>query len=61
MWHRDFDADVKEMWDILAKALMLNAGGSVTISRDALRVAAETQAEIQMDEHGTVTFRVERQ
>jgi hypothetical protein len=59
-WHRDFPADAREMWDILAKALMIRAGGSVSISAEEYRAAAATQAEVTL-KNGTVEFRVGRQ
>jgi hypothetical protein len=61
MFKRDFPDDAREMWDVLAKALMLRAGGNVTVSASSLREAAETQAEIDLSDDGSVTFRVERQ
>lgn len=59
MWHRDFPPDAREMWDVLAKALMIRAGGSVVATDDELRAAGDTQAEISLDD-GVVAFRVER-
>lgn len=61
MWHRDFPPDASEMWDILAKALMIRAGGSITVPADEIRQAAQVQAEIELAEDGTISFRVERQ
>lgn len=60
MRHRDFPSDAREMWDVLAKALMLRAGGSVTVAADERRRASDTQAEIEIDADGAITFRVER-
>ena len=59
MWHRDFPPEAHEMWDMLAKALMIRAGGSVTVGLDEARAAADTQAEIEMRE-GQIIFRIER-
>ena len=61
MWHRDFPDDVREMWDVLAKALLLRAGGSVQIGADEARAAADTQAEIELMQDGAIQLRVERQ
>ena len=61
MWHRDFPDDVREMWDVLAKALLIRAGGSVQIGVDEARAAADTQAEIELMQDGTILFIVERQ
>lgn len=60
MWKRDFPYDAREMWDVLAKALMLRAGGNVTISHDELRCAATVQAEINLRADSSIEFRVER-
>lgn len=48
------------MWDVLAKALMLREGGSVTVSKTEQRIAAETEAEIELLPDGTISLRVER-
>jgi hypothetical protein len=62
MWHRDFPPDAREMWDVIAKALMLRAQTSaVHISGDELRQAADTQAEIELHDDGSIGFRKERQ
>ena len=60
MWHRDFPPDAREMWDVIAKALMIRAGGQVSLSDDELRRAADAQAEIDLSEDGDISFRVER-
>ena len=60
MWHRDFPTDAREMWDVLAKALMIRAGGGVIISVEEYREAAATQAEVTL-KGSTVEFRIERQ
>lgn len=59
MWHRDFPTDAREMFDVLAKALMIRAGGTVSLTSDEMRSAAETAAEIEWDSD-KLTFRVER-
>ena len=61
MFKRDFPPDAIEMWDVIAKALMIHLGGSVCLSPLDLREAAATQAEIELLEDGSVYFRVERQ
>lgn len=64
MWHRDFPPDAREMWDVIAKALLLrigSAGSAVSISDAELRIAQETQAEIYLCGDGAILFRVERQ
>lgn len=60
MWHRDFPSDAREMWDVIAKALMLREGGSVRLSAADLRAAAETQAEIELGPDGSIYFRAEQ-
>lgn len=60
-WHRDFPKGAREVWDVLAKALMIRAGGVAVVYEHELREAASTQAEIELGEHGEITFRVERQ
>ena len=61
IWHRDFPPEAREMWDVIAKALMLNFGGHViTFSADELRRASDTQAEIVLEDDGSIRFRVER-
>lgn len=59
-FHRDFPEDAREMFDIVAKALMIRAGGVVLLTLAELRSAAETSAEIGW-EADELTFRVERQ
>lgn len=61
MWHRDFPPDTREMWDVVAKALMLRAGGSVELTAEELRSAAMVQAEIELASDGAIAFRAERQ
>lgn len=60
MPHRDFPPDAREMWDVLAKALMLRAGGIVQVGMAEASAAADTQAEIELLKDGTIEFRVER-
>lgn len=60
MWHRDFPPQAQEMWDVLAKALLLRLGDYVHVSADELRVAKETAAEIELDSAGGIKFRIER-
>ena len=48
------------MWDVLAKALMIRAGGSVQVGLDEARIAGDVQAEIELLPDGTIEFRVER-
>lgn len=57
MWHRDFPDDARETWDIIAKALMLRVGGTMTLSGAELRIAANTQAEIELSDDGSIRFR----
>jgi len=62
MWHRDLPADTdRDVLDIIAKALMIRLGASVTMSQDEMRAAAATQAEFNLEADGSVSFRVERQ
>jgi hypothetical protein len=59
MWHRDLPPNSEEVMDVIAKALLLRAGGSVVLSDDELRQAANTQAEVELRD-GDIAFRVER-
>jgi hypothetical protein len=61
MFQRDFPTDAREMWDVIAKALMIHLGGSVCLSQLDLREAAATQAEIELTDDGSIHFRVDRQ
>lgn len=62
MWHRDFPEDSnRNMWDIVAKALMLRAGGNVELTATELRAAAMVQAEVELADGGGINFRAERQ
>ncbi len=47
-WHHDFPDDVREMWDVVAKALLLRSAGNVRLTMDELRRAAGEQAEIAL-------------
>lgn len=63
MWHRDFPPEAKEMWDVLAKALMMRddmGGGYVIVKNEDLRRAVDTQAELELHDDGSISFRVER-
>ena len=61
-WHRELPADsAKDILDIVAKALLLRAGGNVTLSGDEMRRAREVQAEFRRCDNGALSFRVERQ
>lgn len=48
MFHRDFPSDAQEMWEIIAKALMLRSGGAIKLTLAEIRAAAEAQAEIDI-------------
>jgi hypothetical protein len=52
--------DLAEVFEVVAKALMLRLGDSVHLERDELVEAAETSTEIALTDSGTVVFRVER-
>lgn len=58
-WHRDFPPDTEEAWDMMAKALLIRLGGSVSLSELEMRQAAETACEIALDETGAFHFRRE--
>jgi hypothetical protein len=62
MFHRDFPTDAREMWDVIAKALLLrfHNGCGVELTADQLRGAAETQGEIEFTESGSINFRIEQ-
>ena len=60
-WHRDFPPQAHEMWDILAKALLLRGNGGVTITRHAIVTAQQTACEIELADNGNLNFRVEPQ
>ncbi len=57
MWHRDFPDDAREMWDVMAKALMMRNGNSTILTAEELRTAAETQAEISLGSDGAIAIR----
>jgi hypothetical protein len=60
-WHRDLPPRLEEVFEVVAKALMIRAGDpGVVLSREELQDAADTQTEIALDEEGCVYFRVER-
>jgi len=59
-WHSDLPPGTEEMWDMIAKVMLLRAGGSVVIDKNELRRAAETPCQISYDaDTGTANFRVE--
>lgn len=60
-FHRDFPPGAHEVWDILAKALMLRGEGSVLVTREELLKAKDTQCEVMLTLDGGIVFRVERQ
>lgn len=60
-WHRNLTDSTREVTDIIAKALMIRAGGSVAMTDEELTEAAYTQAEYRLAPDGTLEFRVERQ
>ncbi len=57
MFHRDFPCDAQEVWEVIAKALMLRTGAAVVISFDELRSAAATQAELGLDKGSLILRR----
>lgn len=58
-WHRDLPPGTEEVWDMIAKALLLRAGGAqVSFSVTELEAAGKTPCEIQVTNAG-VHFRVE--
>ena len=59
MFHRDFPIDADDMWDVIAKAMMLHLGGSVCLSPLDLREAASTQAVVELLSDGSILFKVE--
>lgn len=62
-FHRDFPTDAREMWDVVAKTLLLRFynGCEVILTQDQLRSAADTQAEIELMDDGSIRFRAARQ
>ena len=58
-WHPDLPPGTEEVWDIVAKALLLRLGGSVTITRDEMHRACETPCLIAIDGCGAAHFRIE--
>jgi hypothetical protein len=49
LWHDDLPPGTEEVWDMIAKALLLRLGGSVTLSEAELRVAGETACEVRVE------------
>jgi hypothetical protein len=61
MWHRDFPPDASEMWQVIAKALLMRyPRPEVLIEVDELRSAADEQCEIELQDDGSIRFRKER-
>ena len=60
MWHRDLPPDTSRLMDVIAKALMIRAGGSVRLTDAELHAAAVADSEIALDGDGSILFRVER-
>jgi hypothetical protein len=60
-FHDDFPPEVKEMWDIVAKALLLRlAEGLIVITKDELRKAARSQAFIDLHINGDMEFFIKK-
>jgi hypothetical protein len=61
-WHRNLpDGTERDVLDIIAKVLMIRAGGDVTITQDEMREAGAQQAEFCPQDDGALGFRIERQ
>lgn len=58
-WHSDLPRGTEEIWDIMAKALLLRLGGSVTVSEAEMAAAAETECQMAIADGGVFRFRVE--
>ena len=63
MWHHDVPPDLKEVYEVVAKALMMRARcGMVVLTKEELLEAARTSTEIALDDDaGSLMLRVERQ
>ena len=60
MWHRDLPPDTSQVMDVIAKALMIRAGGSVRLTAAELHAGVAADSEISLDDDGSLLFRVER-
>lgn len=56
-WHSDLPPSTEEVWDMLAKVLMLRSGGPVAVSERELRNAAKVECEVALEKDGTFHFR----
>jgi hypothetical protein len=59
--HDDFPPDAREMWDIVAKALLLRMNeGVIVITQEELRQAARSQALIDLHGNGDLEFFIKK-
>lgn len=56
-WHTELPPSTEEVWDIVAKVLLIRLGGSVCIPQEEARMASEASCEISMDDAGSFYFR----
>lgn len=62
MWHPGLPPEASEMWDVIAKAMMRREPThTVRLPAAELRAAAEAQAEISLEDDGSIVFREVRQ
>jgi hypothetical protein len=60
-FHHDFPEDAKEMWDIVAKALLLRLNeGVIVITKEELRQAARSEAFIDPHQNGDLEFYIQK-
>lgn len=59
IFHRDLPPMTEEVWDIVAKTLMLRVGGFVAITKQEIETAQATQATISLEDNGSIVFRIE--
>lgn len=58
-WHKDLPPKTEQVWDIVAKAMLLKSGGSVVVTEAEMKTAAVTPCEIAIDSTGMFHFRIE--
>lgn len=58
-WKTDFPKGTEEMWDIMAKSLLLRFGGSAHLTTSEMKQAAQTPCFIKISETGDLLFEAE--
>lgn len=56
-WHSDLPPSTEDVWDMLAKVLMLRSGGPIAVTERELKDAAKVECEVALEKDGTFHFR----